>query len=215
MPSRWTPGGGPSISSTIRFCQTDRDAARYHGRDIRVVIDLIPDELIRNISAGLTVLTSMITPALLISASGTFILSTSNRLGRVIDRVRKLSDDMDQLMQEGQSLELLEERRDVIFRLIDGQAGRARLLVRALMVFYVATGSFVATSVAIGIVSVLNKPSYSWIPVLLGIGGACLLFVGSVMMIYEARMAISTLAAENRFLDKLVEFHTRNRLTSS
>jgi hypothetical protein len=120
-----------------------------------VAIDLIPDELIRNISAGLTVLTSMITAALLISASGAFILSTSNRLGRVIDRVRKLSDDMDQLMQEGQSLGLL------------------------------------------------------------GIGGACLLFVGSVMMIYEARMAISTLAAENRFLDKLVEFHTRNRLTSS
>ena len=32
----------------------------------------------------------MITPAVLISASGTMILSTSTRLGRVVDRVRSL-----------------------------------------------------------------------------------------------------------------------------
>jgi hypothetical protein len=41
-----------------------------------VPIDFIPDQIIRNLSAGLTVLTSMITPALLISASGTFVLSS-------------------------------------------------------------------------------------------------------------------------------------------
>jgi len=56
-----------------------------------VFIDLIPDSLVRSLSAGLTVLTAMITPALLISASGTFVLSTSNRLSRVIDRVRRLT----------------------------------------------------------------------------------------------------------------------------
>jgi hypothetical protein len=31
----------------------------------------------------------MITPALLISASGTLSLSTANRLGRVVDRIRR------------------------------------------------------------------------------------------------------------------------------
>lgn len=33
----------------------------------------------------------MITPALLISACGTLVLSTSNRLSRVVDRVRVLT----------------------------------------------------------------------------------------------------------------------------
>ena len=36
------------------------------------------------------VLGAMITPAVLISASGTLALSTSNRLARVVDRVRKI-----------------------------------------------------------------------------------------------------------------------------
>ena len=38
------------------------------------------------------ILGAMITPALLISAAGTLSLSTANRLGRVVDRVRALTD---------------------------------------------------------------------------------------------------------------------------
>ena len=43
------------------------------------------------------VLAAMIPPALLISASGTLVLSTSNRLSRVVDRVRVLARDAEQL----------------------------------------------------------------------------------------------------------------------
>ena len=39
-----------------------------------------------------SVLGAMITPAVLISACGALILSTSVRLGRVVDRVRALAD---------------------------------------------------------------------------------------------------------------------------
>ena len=35
-------------------------------------------------------LTAMVTPTLLISATGSLVLSTSTRLGRVVDRVREL-----------------------------------------------------------------------------------------------------------------------------
>jgi hypothetical protein len=167
----------------------------------------------KSLSAGLTVLTSMITPALLISASGTFVLSTSNRLGRVIDRVRRLSEMMEDLMSDEKKLGLLEERRDFIFAVIDLQSRRAKLLARALMVFYVATGMFVATSVAIGVVTLVS-PTQTWVPVVLGITGACLLLAGSAVLIVEARMAITTLHLETGFLDKLVNFHYKNRLSS-
>lgn len=176
-----------------------------------VFIDLIPDSLIRSLSAGLTVLTAMITPALLISASGTFVLSTSNRLGRVIDRVRRLTEILEDVMKDGHNAELLAERRALIFELIDRQTYRAELLARALMVFYIATGTFVATSVAIGIVT-LMFPRYTWVPVTLGISGTVLLLGGSILMIFEARMAIRTLRAETQFLTKLADFHASRQL---
>jgi hypothetical protein len=179
-----------------------------------IVIDLLPDNVIKSLSAGLTVLTSMITPALLISATGTFILSTSNRLGRVIDRVRRLTEQMEQIMRDDPGTELLEERRDMIFELIDRQTQRARLLSRALMIFYIATGTFVATSAAIGITSLVAR-EYVWIPVLLGILGALMLFAGSAVLIVEARKAMGTLWVETKFLDKLVDHHYKKRLSAS
>jgi hypothetical protein len=173
-------------------------------------INLIPD-MLKSTADVLTVLASMITPALLLSACGTFILSTSNRLGRVIDRVRNLSVMMDDIMQEDRKVELLDERRKVIFDMIEGQSRRAKLLVRAMVVFYVAAGAFIATSVAIGIVSLYGR--FAWVPLALGIGGAVLLFFGSMVLIYEARLAVASLTLETTFLDKLVDFHYRQKLT--
>jgi hypothetical protein len=48
----------------------------------------------REFPVGLGLLTSMITPAVLISACGTLVFSTSTRLARIVDRVRSLSRDM-------------------------------------------------------------------------------------------------------------------------
>jgi hypothetical protein len=59
------------------------------------------------------VLTAMITPAVLISACGSMILSTSSRLGRVVDRVRSLSDKLDELAGDGSDDS--KERQGVIF----------------------------------------------------------------------------------------------------
>ncbi|MDQ3255654.1 MAG: DUF2721 domain-containing protein, partial [Acidobacteriota bacterium] len=64
-------------------------------------------------SSALAVLTAMITPAVLISACGTLILSTSARLGRVVDRVRVLADRFEELATSQQELALPEERRAV------------------------------------------------------------------------------------------------------
>src|SRR5437588_11849342 len=106
------------------------------------------------LSSALTVLTAMITPAVLISACGTMILSTSTRLGRIVDRVRTLSDKLEELAKTEGEVELLEERRAIIFSQLDKLTSRARILQRSLTVFYMALGIFVSTSVAIGIVAI-------------------------------------------------------------
>jgi len=45
----------------------------------------------QDLPTALSLLTAMITPAVLISACGTLIFSTSARLARLVDRVRELS----------------------------------------------------------------------------------------------------------------------------
>ena len=155
------------------------------------------------LSSAVAVLTAMITPAVLISACGTLILSTSTRLGRVVDRVRALSDSFEELASKAGELELLDERRKIIFNQLDKLTSRARILQRSLTVFYTATGVFVSASVAIGVTATLPGTSYAWVPVVLGLVGASFLFYGSILLIFEARLALSTLSAEMDFIWRL------------
>ena len=150
-------------------------------------------------TSAVAVLTAMITPAVLISACGSMILSTSSRLGRVVDRVRALSDKLEELAKKraGET----KERQGVIFAQLDMLTSRARILQRSMVAFYLATGMFVATSVAIGVVAVIPRsPHYNLVPVIVGLGGACFLFYGSMLLIFEARLALSTIHAEMDFI---------------
>jgi hypothetical protein len=152
-------------------------------------------------SSALAVLTAMITPAVLISACGSMILSTSHRLGRVVDRVRALSDKLDELSTK-QQLDSVDakERQTVIFAQMDKLTSRARILQRSMVTFYLALGMFVATSVAIGVVAVTGNARYNIVPVILGLVGACFLFYGSMLLIFEARLALSTIHLEMDFV---------------
>lgn len=149
-------------------------------------------------SSAIAVLTAMITPAVLISACGSMILSTSSRLGRVVDRVRALSERWEEDKEE-QTPAVSAERQTVIFEQLDKLTSRARLLQRSMVVFYLALGMFVATSVAIGVMAFIN-PRYNIIPVILGLAGACFLFYGSMLLIFEARLALSTIHLEMDFI---------------
>jgi hypothetical protein len=152
------------------------------------------------LSSSLAVLTAMITPAVLISASGTMILSTSTRLGRVVDRVRSLSGRLRHLTSAEEDSEFFEEERAMLYDQLDKLTSRSRLLQRALTTFYLAVGIFVATSVAIGVVSFSSGPRFAWIPVALGLVGAFFLFYGSMLLVFEARLALSTTHAEMDFV---------------
>src|SRR2546427_2429455 len=151
------------------------------------------------LSSSLAVLTAMITPAFLISASGTMILSTSTRLGRVVDRVRSLSDRLQEVSSTDEKSEFFEEKRAMLYDQLDKLTSRSRLLQRALTTFYLAVGVFVATSVAIGVVSFFSA-RLAFIPVVFGLIGAFFLFYGSMLLVFEARLALSTTHAEMDFI---------------
>src|ERR1044072_8720328 len=96
-------------------------------------------------------LTAMVTPALLISATGSLVLSTSTRLGRVVDRVRQLEERLSDLiyLEEKQDVPLYDQRVEGIVDLLDKAPSRSRILQRAMAAFYYGLGFFVLTSVTI------------------------------------------------------------------
>lgn len=154
-------------------------------------------------TSAIAVLTAMITPAVLISACGSMILSTSSRLGRVVDRVRALSDRLEDISRESGGMKLSHERQALIFEQLDKLTSRARILQRSMVAFYLGLGMFVATSVAIGVVAIAER--YTLVPVIFGLVGACFLFYGSMLLIFEARLALSTIHAEMDFIWRLTK----------
>ena len=144
-------------------------------------------------------LTAMITPALLISATGSLVLSTSTRLGRVVDRVRSLEIRMGELIfaEDKQAIPLYEKRVEVVLDLIDKVTTRSRLLQRAMTTFYYGLMFFILTSVAIALVGLFDI--YRWLPIPIGVVGIMYLFYGSLLMLRETRMANATINAEMDF----------------
>ena len=144
------------------------------------------------------VLAAMITPAVLISASGTLVLSTSNRLSRVVDRVRVLAVEAQAIQQEGAS-ELVRARQALVSDQLGRLGDRALLLRSAMSVLYLAIGLLVATSIAVGLVSAVGG-SHQWLPVTLGLSGALALLYGSLMLLREARLAVGSTLQEMAYV---------------
>ena len=130
----------------------------------------------------------MITPSVLISAAGLLVLSTSNRLSRVVDRVRVVAAKVNEIRQNPESANPFLEQ---IARL----SKRAILLRSALTSLYISITLFVITSILLGILSVLSW-TYDWLPTITALVGSCSLLYGSVLLISEARHAIASTLQE-------------------
>lgn len=160
------------------------------------VNDLInPDAL----NSTIEFLTAMVTPSLLMSATGSLVLSTSTRLGRVIDRVRQLEERLSELiyLEDKEEVPLYDKRVEVIVDLLDKVTSRARILQRAMAAFYYGLGMFVLTSVTIAVAAFFN--TYRTLPIPMGVVGIMFLFYGTILMIRETRMATATVNAEMDF----------------
>src|SRR5918993_5875061 len=116
-------------------------------------------------------LTAMVTPALLISATGSLVLSTSTRLGRVVDRVRQLEERLSVLIyaDNKDDVPLFDKRVEVIVDLLDKVTSRSRILQRAMQAFYYGLGMSVLTSVTIALAAIINSARI--VPIPIGIVG--------------------------------------------
>jgi hypothetical protein len=152
-----------------------------------------------NLNSSLEFLTAIVTPTLLISAVGSLVLSTSTRLGRVVDRVRDLERRLGEMIyvEDKSEVPLYDKRVEVIVDLLDKATSRSRILQRALATFYYSIGFFILASVSIAVASLLGI--YRWLPIPIGVVGIMFVFYGSILMIRETWMATATVNAEMDF----------------
>lgn len=160
------------------------------------------------------ILGAMITPAVLISASGTLTLSTTNRLGRIVDRVRVLHAQAQELPPWDETdLDAL-DKRALIADQIARQTQRIGILQGAVITLYIAISLLVGASLAVGL-SAVAKGRLGWVPVGLGLLGATALFVGAVFLIREARLAVRSTLAELEYVKRMVARRTGAPLPSA
>jgi hypothetical protein len=142
----------------------------------------------------LGVLTALIAPALLITASASFVLSTSGRLANNMTRARAVAETLRELqIRDGaarhtQAWRWLELELKVTYR-------RVHLEQEALALFYAATIMFVACSLVLGMEAIKAFLPY-WLPVALGLCGVLLLLIASALLILDVRSMVRLMRHE-------------------
>jgi len=157
----------------------------------------------QELSGALSVLSAMVTPAVLILACSSLVLATSSRLVRAVDRARSISERVADLAREEERT-MLQEERTLLNDQLGRAARRARLLTRAMTALYMALGIFVGTSVSLGVVSLFGLP-WAWMSLALGLAGVALLFYASVLLIVESRIALTAVYDEMDFVQQVGE----------
>jgi Protein of unknown function (DUF2721) len=146
------------------------------------------------------VLSAMITPALFMTANGSLIISTSNRMARIVDRIRVLNDQGDKLCRGEGKLDFIADRRGHIvdqLRHLEWRSDRVRY---ALGMLYLSFSSFVGTSLTLAIDSVVgNLLLTTSIATALAVVGVSLMFLACFNLIREAQAALSSNRQEIRF----------------
>lgn len=156
-----------------------------------------------SISLAISILSAVITPVVLISASALLTLSTANRMSRVLERARYMSGIFEELDERGPE-KARQERVSLILTQFKRAKKRSELLSRALGSQYASISAFVATSVAIGAASIWTSfPAI--LVVLFGFIGIMLLFYSSVLLIIDSRIGLAALHDEMDFVMGLTE----------
>jgi ABC-type transport system involved in cytochrome bd biosynthesis fused ATPase/permease subunit len=133
------------------------------------------------------ILAAMLAPALLMAATGSLLISANNRLARVVDRLRGTialrRECSDEAVRAALDRQIAQSRR------------RSYYVLRACLLFYLALGAFVATSLALAI-DALTGFALGQVPAGFAVLGVIALLFGSLAMGLEVHLAVSGLNAE-------------------
>jgi hypothetical protein len=146
------------------------------------------------------VLTLIVAPAILANASSVLAMSTSNRLARAADRVRDLSQQL-----RAREVKDHEGEREHLVQQYGRMDRRASLLIQSLKMFYAAIGFFSLAALASVVGALVSSYSHaamvalSTAALVAGTIAIAALSFGSVVLVWETRLALTTMRDEFRF----------------
>ncbi len=158
-----------------------------------------------------TTLSAMITPAIFLTANASLIISTSNRMSRVVDRIRVLNDLADRIGRGVSELDFTTERMEHVSTQLDHLERRSDRLRFAMTALYLAFSSFVGTSLTIAIDNWLQN-GLGALPTLLAIAGVGLLLFASINLVREA---VHALAGNRREIQFYRDLNNRRQAASA
>lgn len=133
------------------------------------------------------VISAMITPAFFLTATGSLLISSNNRLARVVDRMRKEIDHLRDTAPGALRSEL--ENRIGVHR------KRSYLVLASLRMLYAALSAFVCTSIGIAADAFFGY-RLGFLPTVLAVLGVLLMFAASLCLGQEARLSLRMLDRE-------------------
>jgi Protein of unknown function (DUF2721) len=144
--------------------------------------------------------TAMIAPALFLTATGSLLISTSTRIGRIVDRIRVLVT----LCESGQleQLDFSDHRRKHAVEELNHLRSRSNRVAVAVTMLYMAFSAFAATSMMIAINSVTGR-YLEGLPVICAVAGVGLLLVACINLVLEARSSLQGNDREVTFFHEL------------
>ncbi len=142
--------------------------------------------------------TSIVTIAILISACGSLIISTSGRLIRVTDICRGLC--------EKAKTEINETELDQIFYQLEKIGPRIKILETALTLFYISISSFTFTTLFLSVDQILPK-DLSALTLGTGILGVLIMPVASILLVTERQFTMKSIWQEIDYVNKTFKKH--------
>jgi hypothetical protein len=150
--------------------------------------------------ANYATLSAMITPAILMTSNASLIISTSNRMSRVVDRIRVLNDRGDELCRGDARLDFAAERREHVAQQLGHLISRSDLVRYALTMLYLSFASFVGTSLTLAIDTLIgSKQLTNALATTLSVAGVSLMLLASINLVREAQAALRSNREEIAF----------------
>jgi hypothetical protein len=160
-------------------------------------------------------LTAMITPAIFLTANASLIISTSNRVTRVLERIRALNDLTDKLDRGETKLDFTTQRLEHFHDQMCRLERRSHRLRVAMMALYLAFTLFVCASLSLAI-DVLLRNWLIALPTVLAMIGVGLLLLASVNLVLETLEALRSNRLEIGFYRELRQLrHDENKVRAA
>ena len=143
------------------------------------------------VNPALAIVSAMITPAILILASGSLVSSTLVRLGRIVDQTRSLIALAQSLRSADRTAALaaVEQRIDLHLR-------RAALARRALLGYYLSICLFLLSSLLIALLEAAHLTHLWWIGPTFVIIGGLVLTLATLSLVIEVNISAGSLRQE-------------------